>query len=606
MGLFGFNMADDDFANLQETSDEREAKMRWQSENPGSSLGETAMTPNNIKMPVSNFQNRYGNNADNRDNFAPTYTDSLSMFPERGQDPSGFKKWLGDAPNKYDNYNLGLDTSATPDRSNLGLDSHPGYLPHVESQKSVLARYKDLNRLSEANREIEKQKLRSRNIISNLGEAATQFATARGAALGTYRPDNYFDQLRNQNLQYYKNAIAGDDKKQSNAFSEIDYDNASIINDRAHKAIDPNSPVSRVQRMGLIELAKRSGVKVTPEQEAALSNISAQDIKESDQIVRGGMSMALNRQKEMFDPKSVGDYYDEVNSPYADAVRTLAVDAFKKRKLPVPSGMNQMTPRQIDDWTSRYLGKQTSSRIMEMADGVYNVGSDGIATPVFKEDGSKLRPTSRASVQPKIVNDGEGKPYVVSGSKLVPMEIPPEFTPKQSAANAKAADYAGASKIPGYKLDEGYKPTQKNIDIVRKAVIMKESILSDLDLLDALYAKAGGPQLYGDLASQMDTILNRLIIKQKELDNLGALTGPDLGLVQAELPDPTSYKAKAKDWMGQDTYNVVSSEYRNGVDTNAKIISRFNGYIPEESTEDKKQETNKPKKNSNTPFDWEN
>ena len=61
------------------------------------------------------------------------------------------------------------------------------------------------------------------------------------------------------------------------------------------------------------------------------------------------------------------------------------------------------------------------------------------------------------------------------------------------------------------------------------------AVLRDAQRLDQLRAENGGELLETEVATEMKTLASRLQINVKELGRLGALSGPDLGLIEKHL-----------------------------------------------------------------------
>lgn len=93
--------------------------------------------------------------------------------------------------------------------------------------------------------------------------------------------------------------------------------------------------------------------------------------------------------------------------------------------------------------------------------------------------------------------------------------------------------------IPGLSIAEGAKPTRDDAKEMKNSVERAAQIRSSLSQLQSLVDKKGS-EIYGPSADQMSQLVTDARLNAKELYKLGVLTGPDMTLLSAVIPDPTS------------------------------------------------------------------
>lgn len=94
-------------------------------------------------------------------------------------------------------------------------------------------------------------------------------------------------------------------------------------------------------------------------------------------------------------------------------------------------------------------------------------------------------------------------------------------------------------EVPGYAPTGEVMPTKQEAQKLRDSVTIANSMKQDIARMKEL-VKAYGTEFNDTNARrEMAEINTRLRMKQKNIDELGVLNGPDLGLMIKQIPDPT-------------------------------------------------------------------
>lgn len=149
-------------------------------------------------------------------------------------------------------------------------------------------------------------------------------------------------------------------------------------------------------------------------------------------------------------------------------------------------------------------------------------------------------------------------------------------------------------KVYGANPMEGFTPTPKDAQEVKKGRASRDAIMADLQRLDELYAKHGS-RAYGDQSTQMEALSRSIQLKLKEVENLGVLNGPDLGLIESMVPNPASLLENAKSAIGQDRYKAKRDFFVNKLEDQFDSGMRAVGY---QRTDSRAPMFNERKKNT--------
>jgi hypothetical protein len=96
-----------------------------------------------------------------------------------------------------------------------------------------------------------------------------------------------------------------------------------------------------------------------------------------------------------------------------------------------------------------------------------------------------------------------------------------------------------AEVLPGYKSSGKFKIRDVDLSKFADSVATTNALKETTEKLNALF-KQHGTEAYGPVKAQMEQLVVDAQMQLKDLQRLGVLTGPDMGLLMKQLPDPTS------------------------------------------------------------------
>ena len=148
--------------------------------------------------------------------------------------------------------------------------------------------------------------------------------------------------------------------------------------------------------------------------------------------------------------------------------------------------------------------------------------------------------------------------------------------------------YRDQVSIPGYEPAEGYRPTNTDATEVKKALrsatkikrlggALKEKVsaygFQPGVTLPLLGTKVGSKEF-----REMDRIIKAIQLEQKNLDELGALSGPDTQFLN-QAPDPTSF-FESESYGSPDEFNNQMDQYLNNIQSSVDEAATTYGYKP--------------------------
>jgi hypothetical protein len=148
-----------------------------------------------------------------------------------------------------------------------------------------------------------------------------------------------------------------------------------------------------------------------------------------------------------------------------------------------------------------------------------------------------------------------------------------ELNAKLAEQEARRADKKGESSVYGLEIAPGATPTPDDAKIVkgiRAAATTMKSFTSDFY---NLYRKDGG-KLTGPNGTTMKQLLTSIQLEAKDVAGLGALSGPDQGLMEKLAgSNPTTIVGILRDEFGVDDVGAAVQQLERWVDTkvNAKV-----------------------------------
>lgn len=122
---------------------------------------------------------------------------------------------------------------------------------------------------------------------------------------------------------------------------------------------------------------------------------------------------------------------------------------------------------------------------------------------------------------------------------------------RQEEIKREQAQKARAGAIPGYEAIPGIEIPAANVKEASQA-LTRTTVIKDLlgGLIDK-YTKEGIKVIPGESQAEMESTVTDIQMELKELNNLGVLAGPDMGLLLAQLPDPTGINSALKSVAGK-------------------------------------------------------
>lgn len=137
--------------------------------------------------------------------------------------------------------------------------------------------------------------------------------------------------------------------------------------------------------------------------------------------------------------------------------------------------------------------------------------------------------------------------------------------------------------IPNYKASDTVRAKPDDVAKLRGSVATLNSIKPELEMMKSYIDQYGTFEGLGEGSGKMESLARSIQLKLKNLYELGAITGPDMAILEGQIMNPTGWKAlftrnktgkAAIDEVGQSIENTVKSK-----------MDSF-GYTPEYSKEE--------------------
>lgn len=107
----------------------------------------------------------------------------------------------------------------------------------------------------------------------------------------------------------------------------------------------------------------------------------------------------------------------------------------------------------------------------------------------------------------------------------------------------KKAEDDAELNVPGFERDPNIRPLPAEAQKVRDGVAELKNFERDIDKYIKLVQKHGGFEVVGKDAGIMSALATGLKLQQKNLQQLGVLAGPDMGLIDTLINDPVGFKS---------------------------------------------------------------
>lgn len=134
--------------------------------------------------------------------------------------------------------------------------------------------------------------------------------------------------------------------------------------------------------------------------------------------------------------------------------------------------------------------------------------------------------------------------------------------------------------IPGLEAVPGAQPTAEDAKKVKASIAARERVNANVDELMKLYNEHG-TEMTGPVAVRMGQLITAIKLEGKNLAELGALSGPDVNLMESIVGvDPTSFMSNIKGMAGMDTTRQAMEGVRKWAGTQAGANVKAYGYQP--------------------------
>lgn len=113
---------------------------------------------------------------------------------------------------------------------------------------------------------------------------------------------------------------------------------------------------------------------------------------------------------------------------------------------------------------------------------------------------------------------------------------------RQDALQQKEDTYRQSVAVPGFDIAQGFRPDAKSAEEIRKLSGARNVIQNEVSKLRDLVKKSGTEFGFGEDQAAMEQSAQRVMLNLKELENLGVLNGPDVGVLAKSFMNPTDLR----------------------------------------------------------------
>jgi hypothetical protein len=154
---------------------------------------------------------------------------------------------------------------------------------------------------------------------------------------------------------------------------------------------------------------------------------------------------------------------------------------------------------------------------------------------------------------------------------------------QQERATALANE-ARKAQVPGFNIKDGESPTPDDAKKMKESLAAAKRMSTYVEQLRQLHADHG-TEYGGATGNQMDQLARKIELEAKNIGELGALAGPDLGLIQSLVKaDPGSLKSNLKGLVSGGKWDSTQSDLdgvKKWVDDTLSAGAEARGYVPE-------------------------
>lgn len=132
--------------------------------------------------------------------------------------------------------------------------------------------------------------------------------------------------------------------------------------------------------------------------------------------------------------------------------------------------------------------------------------------------------------------------------------------------------------VPGAEIVPGAHPTAQDAEKVKVNLLAREKIRNYVAEMRDIHKRVG-TELFGKDAERMDQLRESILVEAKNAAQLGALSGPDMGIVTRLMgTSPTSLEGKGKALVGNDNTQANLAGLDKWLDTGAGATLKVLGY----------------------------
>lgn len=174
----------------------------------------------------------------------------------------------------------------------------------------------------------------------------------------------------------------------------------------------------------------------------------------------------------------------------------------------------------------------------------------------------------------------QGTQLAIAGMNREEQRLNRESHEKIAALNAgnKTDAAQGKSNIPGLEIEEGASPSSDDAKRVKTAMVAANTMGGYINELRNLYRNQG-PSMMGPTAEKQRQLITAIQLEAKTVAELGALSGPDLGLMQSVAgADPTTFQGFLKSSFGLSDPNAALDQLDKWMHVKVNALKKTYGY----------------------------
>jgi hypothetical protein len=154
---------------------------------------------------------------------------------------------------------------------------------------------------------------------------------------------------------------------------------------------------------------------------------------------------------------------------------------------------------------------------------------------------------------------------------------------RDEAAATKEKDKADAVNVPGFEPTPDSSPTPKDAETLKVISQANNELLSSVSALRDLHRRHG-PSYAGEAGTQTKQVMTAIKLAAKTIADLGALSGPDMGLMDALAGgDPSTIESVAKSTFGVDNTDAAMEGLTQWAQRRIAAAAKARGYKPKDA-----------------------